>query len=91
MFLNNLPSDPLVLVPSLFFISGETGVPLEVLGGPLAADNLKEKVTKLLGNAKPVRDHQKVIALHCRVDQGTICSRVLHPYTGIAVLVKSKE
>ncbi|XP_050720084.1 UBX domain-containing protein 4-like [Eriocheir sinensis] len=44
---------PLVLVPSLFFISGETGVPLEVLGGPLAADNLKEKVTKLLENAKP--------------------------------------
>lgn len=57
LFLNSLLPDPLVLVPSLFFISGETGVPLEVLGGPLAADNLKEKVTKLLGNAKPVRDH----------------------------------
>lgn len=53
--LNCWPPDPLVLVPSLFFISGESGVPLEVLGGPLTADNLKEKITKLLGDAKPVR------------------------------------
>ncbi|KAK4300644.1 hypothetical protein Pmani_027166 [Petrolisthes manimaculis] len=39
---------PLVLVPSLFFISGQTGIPLEVLGGPLTADTLKLKLNKLL-------------------------------------------
>lgn len=44
---------PLVLVPSLFFISGETGVPLEVLGGPLTLDNLKQKINKLIAGAKP--------------------------------------
>lgn len=53
-----------MLVPSVFFISGETGVPLEVLGGPLTADNLKEKVTKLLGNTGLVRDHGKPSASH---------------------------
>ncbi|KAG0719811.1 UBX domain-containing protein 4 [Chionoecetes opilio] len=45
---------PLVLVPSLFFISGETGVPLEVLGGPLTSESLKQKINKLTTEAKPV-------------------------------------
>lgn len=38
---------PLVLVPSLFFISGQTGIPLEVLGGPLTVDNLQLKLKNL--------------------------------------------
>lgn len=40
--------DPLVLVPSLFFISGQTGLPLEVLGGPLTKENIKQKLTSLV-------------------------------------------
>ncbi|KAG7160708.1 UBX domain-containing protein 4-like [Homarus americanus] len=39
---------PLVLVPSLFFISGQTGIPLEVLGGPLTVENLQQKLNKLV-------------------------------------------
>lgn len=39
---------PLVLVPSLFFISGQTGLPLEVLGGPLTKENIKQKLTSLV-------------------------------------------
>lgn len=47
---------PLVLVPSLFFISGQTGVPLEVLGGPLTQENLKQKMNKLIADTKPAAD-----------------------------------
>lgn len=39
---------PLVLVPSLFFISGQTGIPLEVLGGPLVVEHLLQKLNKLV-------------------------------------------
>ncbi|XP_047480343.1 UBX domain-containing protein 4-like isoform X2 [Penaeus chinensis] len=38
---------PLVLVPSLFFISGQTGLPLEVLGGPLTKETIRQKLTSL--------------------------------------------
>ncbi|XP_042878160.1 UBX domain-containing protein 4-like isoform X3 [Penaeus japonicus] len=39
---------PLVLVPSLFFISGQTGLPLEVLGGPLTKENIRQKLISLV-------------------------------------------
>lgn len=39
---------PLVLVPSLFFISGQTGLPLEVLGGPLTKETIRQKLTSLV-------------------------------------------
>ncbi|KAK8385795.1 hypothetical protein O3P69_016520 [Scylla paramamosain] len=47
---------PLVLVPSLFFISGQTGVPLEVLGGPLTQEKLKQKMNKLISDTKLAAD-----------------------------------
>ena len=37
-FLNSLWTDPLVLLPSLYFISGSTGIPLEILGGAVTAE-----------------------------------------------------
>ncbi|CAL4158408.1 unnamed protein product, partial [Meganyctiphanes norvegica] len=38
---------PLVLVPSLFFISGQSGVPLEIVGGAFSRDDLLNKLYKL--------------------------------------------
>ncbi|XP_069167066.1 UBX domain-containing protein 4 [Procambarus clarkii] len=45
---------PLVLVPSLFFISGQTGIPLEVLGGPLNVENLRHKLDSLVPSLEQV-------------------------------------
>ncbi|KAK7063039.1 UBX domain-containing protein 4 [Halocaridina rubra] len=35
---------PVVVLPSLYFIKGSTGMPMEILGGPLTKDKLKEKL-----------------------------------------------
>lgn len=46
----NLWSDQLVPVPSLFFI-GENGVPLEIIAGTVAADDLVSKINNVLTQA----------------------------------------
>ncbi|XP_076055910.1 UBX domain-containing protein 4 isoform X2 [Oratosquilla oratoria] len=43
---------PLVVIPSIYFISGETGVPLEVLGGAHTPEGIKEKLNGLIAQDK---------------------------------------
>lgn len=43
---------PVVILPSLYFISGSTGIPLEILGGAVAKDKLKEKLKEFTKDAQ---------------------------------------
>lgn len=69
---------PLVLVPSLFFISGQTGIPLEVLGGPLNVENLRHKLDSLVPSleqaAAASQDGSSQDTSSCEVSQSIISS-----------------
>ena len=34
----------MILIPSLYFINGDTGMPIEVVGGSVSEDKLLEKI-----------------------------------------------
>lgn len=46
LFLNELVKDPVVCIPSSFFI-GVSGVPLEVIAGSLSPDDLMKRINKV--------------------------------------------
>lgn len=47
-----MSSVPVVLVPSVFFINGTTGVPVEILGGAVATDTIIDKLPAILALGK---------------------------------------
>lgn len=57
--LNLLCVDPVVCIPSSFFI-GENGIPLEVIAGSVSAEELMKRIEKV----KQVGAHTVVITLY---------------------------
>lgn len=50
---------PVVLLPSLYFISGSTGMPLEILGGAVSEEKLKEKLNQLSNGPEGAAEKQQ--------------------------------
>ncbi|XP_068222798.1 UBX domain-containing protein 4-like isoform X2 [Palaemon carinicauda] len=50
---------PVVVLPSLYFISGSTGMPLEILGGAVTNEKLKEKLDQLTNGPEGAAEKQE--------------------------------